>query len=381
MTVQTLRARLSWSDIEALTRADNDDARAEAARKVCSRINTIRLTDEERIQAEQILRLLSRDAAELVRRALAATLRNSPKLPRDVALKLAHDVETVALPILERSPMLSDKDLAEIIAAGDNARQVAIAGRPAISAPLSRFIATKAGRDAVLRIVDNHGAELDEAGLGGAITRFPGDADIAGSMTKRPRLPVAIAEKLVHLVSGAAFDHLVNHHELPPQLAIELAAGARERATLDLAAQAGLAGDMQRFVQQLALNERLTPSLVVRAALMGHMRFLEWALSELAGVPHRKTWLMVHDAGPLGLRAIFERSGLPTRMFPAIRTAVSVYHATEAEGGSGDRDSFRRRMIERALTQFQALPREDADYLLDRLDAIDLVRVAPRKAA
>lgn len=371
MTVQTMRSRLSHSDLVALTRSTNDDERAAATRKICRRIDATPLSDGETQQAEEILRILSRDAAELVRRAMAVTLSNSPKLPRDVAQKLAQDIDSIAMPILERSPMLSDRDLAEFIQSGSVERQVAIASRPIISAALGRFIVSKADREAVARVVANDGAELDEPALNHVLQRFPKDTELSDSMAHRDTLPMIIVEKLINVVSRSAFDHLVNHHELPPQLAIEIATGARERATLDLVAQAGMASDMERFVQQLALNGRLTPSLVVRAALMGHMRFLEWSLAELAGVPHRKTWLMVHDAGPLGLRAIFERSGLPSRMFPAIRTAVDVFHASESEGLADNRDAFRRRMLQRTLTQFQALPREDADYLLDRLDALD----------
>ena len=33
-----------------------------------------------------------------------------------------------------------------------------------------------------------------------------------------------------------------------------------------------------------------------------------------------------------------------------------------------DRARFRARMIERVLTQFQAIPKEDLDYLLEKLD-------------
>ena len=78
---------------------------------------------------------------------------------------------------------------------------------------------------------------------------------------------------------------------------------------------------------------------------------------------------MIHDSGPLGLKAVFDRSGLPTRLFPAFRAAVDVYHQIERDGFAFDRDGFRERMIERALTLFQSIPREDLDYLLEKLDA------------
>ena len=164
------------------------------------------------------------------------------------------------------------------------------------------------------------------------------------------------------------FDVLVNKHELPAQLAIDLAAGARERATVDLVEQAGRSHDMPRFVNQLNLNGRLTHSLIMRALCVGHMAFVEHALAELSGVPHSRVWLMIHDAGPLGLQAVFDRAGFPRKMLPAFRAGVAVYHETQLDGGPNDRARFRARMIERVLTQFQAIPKNDLDYLLEKLD-------------
>jgi uncharacterized protein (DUF2336 family) len=104
------------------------------------------------------------------------------------------------------------------------------------------------------------------------------------------------------------------------------------------------------------------------------MTFVEHALAELGGVPHSKAWLMIHDAGTLGLKTVFERAGLPSGMFTAFRLAIDIYHKTEMDGGPGDKERFRQRMVERVLTQFQAIPRADLEYLLDKLDALDNAR-------
>ncbi|MBS0334915.1 MAG: DUF2336 domain-containing protein, partial [Proteobacteria bacterium] len=93
-------------------------------------------------------------------------------------------------------------------------------------------------------------------------------------------------------------------------------------------------------------------------------------VAKLAQVPHHRTWLMIHDAGPLGLRAIYERAGLPARLFPAFRAAVDTYHAMEFDGGARDLERFQQRMLQRFLTQPQAAAREDVDYLLDKMDRL-----------
>jgi uncharacterized protein (DUF2336 family) len=381
MSIATMRSNLTQDDIRRLVRGDSPEERASAATKVCRRIDGMTLSDGDREHAAAILHVLANDVTVLVRRALAVTLKQSPNLPRELALQLARDVEAVAVPVIQHSPMLTDEDLVEIVLAGSPEKQVAVANRPTLSESLTEVIALYACRDAVQTAAANEGASFTDEAYAGVLKRFGDDPGVQGALISRVELPLHVTEKLLAVVSGELFDRLVNTHELPPQLAIEIASGARERATLDLVEQAGLSTDPERFVQQLHLNGRLTPSLIMRALCLGHMPFVEYALSELAGVPRSKAWLMIHDAGALGLKTIFERAGMPPGMFTAFRMAVDVYHKTEMDGGQGDRARFRQRMVERVLTQFQAIPRADLDYLLDKLNALEEVRRSNAPAA
>ncbi len=374
MTIATMRSSLTPEDIRRLVRGDNPEERALAAQKICRRIDAMDLSPEDHESAQQIMHMLALDTAELVRRALAVTLRNSPKLPRDIALRLANDVDAVAVPVLQNSPVLTDEDLVEIVLAGSPEKQVAIARRPALGEGLTEVIALYGVKPAVESVALNEGATFSNEAYAGLLNRFANDDDIKGALISRSTLHLHVTEKLVAMVTGDLFDRLVNKHELSPQLAIEIASGTRERATLDLVEQAGLSSDPTRFVQQLHLNGRLTPSLIMRALCLGHVNFVEHALAELAGVPHSKAWLMIHDAGTLGLKTIFERAGLPPGMFTAFRLAIDIFHKTDFDGGPGDRARFRQRMVERVLTQFQAIPRTDLEYLLDKLDALDDAR-------
>jgi uncharacterized protein (DUF2336 family) len=378
MSIVTMRAHLTDSDIRTLIKGPVDEDRAHAAHKICRCIEDAELSPEERAYAEEIIAVMAQDAAVLVRRALAVALKNSPKLPREIANKLARDVESIALPVILNSPMLTDADLIEIVCASPPIKQVAVASRETLSPAVTGAIAKFAVAEAVERALANDNAIFDEEGFDTALDRFAGVSQITAAMVHRNQLPLAITEKLVTIVAGEAFDHLVNNHELPPQIAIDLAMGARERATIDIIEQAVRQQDVGRFVQQLNLNGRLSPSLIMRGVCMGHMEFVEHALAELAGIPHGRMWLLIHDSGPLGLKSAFERSGLPPRLYPSFRAAVDVYHSIEREGAVTDRILFRKRMLERTLTLFKSVPKDDLDYLLEKLDASGLT--TPRSA-
>jgi uncharacterized protein (DUF2336 family) len=106
---------------------------------------------------------------------------------------------------------------------------------------------------------------------------------------------------------------------------------------------------------------------VLRALARGQITFVERAVAELSGVPHHRAWLMIHDAGALGLQAIYDRSGLPPRLFAAFRAGVDAYHALQVEGGAVSPETFQDRMLQRFLTQPHRGGREDAAYLLEKI--------------
>jgi uncharacterized protein (DUF2336 family) len=362
------RTPLSDIDIKRLVRSENADDRAVATHKICRVMERSPLTDLERSAAQEIIRMLAQDAAELVRRALAVTLRTSELLPHDVAMKLAQDVTTVAVPVLTHSPLFTDKDLTDIIRAGGPVRQVAIAKRETLSETVTASLAELAVEEAVVIACANDNAAFSDKGMGQVLDRFGASEVVHSVMVNRTILPASISERLIQVVSANLREQLVTKHAIKPEIAVEIVAAAQERATLDMADASGTASDPQELVRHLFANNRLTPSLMLRALARGHMPFFEHALAELSGVPHERTWLMVHDAGSLGLRAIYDRASLPGRLFQTFRMAVDTWRGLNAESGHLDPIQFQEKLIERFLTQVPFAPREDLIYLYERLD-------------
>lgn len=363
----TPRHRLNEADIRCLVKAEDEEERATAAHKLCRAMDRNELDPMEREAAQKIMRVLAADAAELVRRALAVTLKSSDLLPRDVAQKLARDVDTIALPIIGFSPAFTDDDLIEVLRVGDTARQTAIAGRPFVSRDLGEVIAAEGVEEAVRTLAANDNADVSEKAMTISVDRFP-HSDVVTALAYRKVLPVTITERLIELASDAVREHLVSRHALSADTAIRLATGARERATVDLIDQASASQDIAAFAAQLNARKALTPSLLLRSLARGVMPLFEHGISELSGVAHARAWLMIHDAGPLGLRAIYDRAGLPPRLFPAFRAGVDTWREMVAEDADLNREHFQQRMLERFLTLRPHAGRDDTAYLLEKLD-------------
>ncbi|RYF90394.1 MAG: DUF2336 domain-containing protein [Caulobacteraceae bacterium] len=377
----TTRASLTDIDVRTLLKGATADERALAAHKLCRAMDREALTPDERAKAADILRVMAADATELVRRALAVTLKSSPLVPRDVAMKLARDVESICLPLLNFSPAFSDDDLSEIVRLGGPVRQVAIAKRPQVSERVTDSLVEYGVEAAVETAAANDNANFSERTLTRALQRFEKSEKVLAAVAYRQVLPQSVTEKLINLVGDQLRDHLLTHQSVSPELALQIAIGTKERAIVDLVDLAGRTADPKAFAQHLNRAKRLTASLLLRALAHGHMSFFECAVAELAGVPHHRTWLMIHDAGQLGLRAIYERAGLPARLYSAFRVAVDTYHTMEFDGGARDRERFQERMLQRFLTQAHTTQRDDVDYMLDKLDRLAAARPERRAGA
>ena len=97
---------LTKGHVDRLLRDRSATARAETAAGVAAAFADGDLAPRERRMAEGILEILAADVAEEVRRSLAEHVKHSPLLPRRLAIALAEDVESVALPILRASEVL-----------------------------------------------------------------------------------------------------------------------------------------------------------------------------------------------------------------------------------------------------------------------------------
>src|SRR5687768_11864113 len=106
---------LTAADVQRLIANPSVEARAETAVKVAEAFELGALSDAERQLAEQIFRVMVQDAEVKVRESLSSHLKSSANLPHDIAVKMAKDVEQVALPVLEFSKVLSDADLIDIV--------------------------------------------------------------------------------------------------------------------------------------------------------------------------------------------------------------------------------------------------------------------------
>ncbi|TNE66533.1 MAG: DUF2336 domain-containing protein [Alphaproteobacteria bacterium] len=361
---------LSSADVAKLLQDPNIENRASAATKVAATFGGQGLTDSERKIAEDIFRFMLRDAAVRVRQALSESLKDNPDVPHDVAATLAQDVDEVAIPIIESSSVLTDQDLINIVRTRDASVQKAVAGRADVSEGLADALVDSSNEEVIATLVGNESAKISEGTFGKVLDKFSDSDLVKAPMALRGELPIAVAERLVTLVSEQLRDHIMTHHEISPAMASDLLLESREKATVSLLEGGKQSATVMELVDQLYDNGRLTPTLMLRALCMGDTTFFETALAKRVGIPVINAYQLVHDKGDLGLKRLFEAAEMPLQLLPVARAALDVAEETVKTGGD-DRELLRQLIIERVLTATENdIDTENLDYLIGKLQKV-----------
>lgn len=364
---QTVFKNFSEEDIRTAVRHPDVDKRVAATQKICISIRQ-GLAANERDFALKILHHIMTDAASMVRRALAITLRNSPELPRSIARKLIADIDNIAVPVLAESPVLTDDDLISVLSSRAAVKIRAIAKRSTVTGTIVDQVVRLGDNIAIANLAANDGAELSEATAQNILKLYHSDDLIKNAFIDRHDLPPSIVEKLLTLVSEEAAWRINKHHALPVELAIDLAGRARERASMELFDQVWVSRDLMGLVQRIHEQGRLTTSLILRAAGCGLMAFVEHGLSVKAEVPFGKARLMLHDTGPFGIRTLGHRAGFSAAQIRVLHAACVIHRDLEESGQFQSREQFQARMIQRLMSLSLPWDDHEQDWFMERLD-------------
>jgi uncharacterized protein (DUF2336 family) len=323
--------------------------RAEATRSLARAWLISDLTKEDRAAAEGALLMQLDDASPLVRQAMAEVFARSSDAPAAIVQALSLDQASVALPVLEHSPLLIDADLVDIIATGNCEMQCAVARRVNLPASVCAAIAEVGSASAALELIENAHAELAPFSWERIVERHGHLAAIRESMLLLEDLPAATRAALVVKLSETLTQFVVARNWLSADRAGRVAGEARDRSTVNIAARSR-GDDMRGLVRHLRATGQLTAGLILRTLLSGNLELFDHALVELSGLPQSRVFALLHDRGGASLHALLQRAGLPESTFAAFKMALEVNHETGFVDGAGGAARLRRRMVERVLT-------------------------------
>ena len=269
--------------------------------------------------------------------------------PAAIVQALSLDQPSVALPVLEHSPLLIDADLVDIVATGNCEMQCAIARRIKLPASVCAAIAEVGSAAAALELIENAYAELAPFSWDRIVERHGHLAAIRESMLVLEDLPAATRAALVAKLSETLAQFVVARNWLSADRAGRLTSEARDRSTMNIAARSR-GEDIGGLVRHLRATGQLTAGLILRALLSGNLELFDAALAELSELPKARVSALLHDRGGASLHALLKRAGLPESTFAAFHVALEAAHEGGFVDNVKDAVRLRRRMVERVLT-------------------------------
>src|SRR5438105_6354407 len=323
--------------------------RAEATRSLARALLISDLSTDDRAAAEGALLMLLDDPSPLVRLAMAEVFARSAEAPAAIVQALSLDQPSVALPVLEHSPLLIDADLVDLVATADCQTQCAIARRVKLPASVCAAIAEVGTPAAALELIENAHADLAPFSWDRIVERHGHLAAIREAMLVLDDLPAATRAALVAKLSGTLAQFVVARNWLSADRAERIASEARDRSTVNIAARSR-GDEMRELVRHLRATGQLTAGLILRALLSGNLELFDHALSELSDLPQARVSALLHERGATSLRALLIRAGLPESTFAAFKVALEASHETGYVDSLGGVARLRRRIVERVLT-------------------------------
>jgi len=359
--MKTASMILTAQDVERLLKDDSADSRVNVLEKVTKHYDANVFAGREREVAEQIFRLLMKDAVIRVRETLAERIRENPDIPRDIILHMANDVDSVALPVLESTTVLSDADFVNIIeASNDLGKLMAISKRPTVSERVSDALAETNYPQVVTSLLENDGAQISERTLDNIVSEFRGHPGVIESMVERRSLPITLVERLVTEASDAIAEQLSAKYNLNKEDVRKEASSSHDDVMLRMMKYDITDEEAVALVRQMAAQDRLNASLVMTALCRGQLTFFTAALAHYAHIPIANAHKLIADKGEHGFRGLYAKSGLPDSMAEAIRVIlheVKNMQATDAVPGSL---FYANHLVERVLA---AAGHRDVEYL------------------
>jgi len=300
----------------------DEGARIAVAQRVGSCLAVEDIAAADRKAAELLAQTLAADAIEQVRAALSIAIREAKHLPRELAMMLAHDVDSVACPFLEVTDVFSDADWQSLILTISRSGRIAVAKRKSLSEGLTLSLAELGDSVVAETLVENPNATMGAAVCDALLDRFASEIWVIDKLADRDDLLGDIVVKLTTRVSAAAREKLAATYKLDDFTA-PVAAEAETAAILN-SVKLLSAKDLLAAAETLHSEKRLTPSLLLAATREGQPAFFEVGLSVVSGRSLTHVRSVLERADENTVRGLFEKTGVPDYLMEEFWAEVEV---------------------------------------------------------
>lgn len=281
-----------------LSEDKDEEVRVELGHKIGALLPDLSEAQGEKVRDPvfQVLETLAKDQIPRVRAVIAEEIKTLDNVPPRIAKMLAEDVESlVAAPILRYSPLLTNRDLVELLEnglAGD--ALVALARRSNLDMAVSDAVVDTDEMPAISALLENKSAEIGESAMAKIVDLAEPHKDMHEPLVNRGGLSERMITRIAGFVSASLLDPLIKHNALVDD---DMAERLREQVAkrLDTAEDPEDEGDDSggdddaEFERAKTLHGKgeLTPKVFMDAVKRSERAFIIHALSFASELPTR----------------------------------------------------------------------------------------------
>lgn len=299
-------------ELENIFESRGTDERSSIAMRVGDVLCDADVTGSERKAAEALARKLVEDAVDLVRVELAKSVARAHRLPRDIAMRIAHDIDDVSCPFLQITEVFSDSDWQQLVLTISRAARIAVAQRETMSEALAVALAESGDSVVADTLAGNPALPVTGTVCYKLIDRFTSETWILDKLAEHVDLPETVAATLVGKVSSAMRAKLAMRYGVPEATdlpALEAGVAAMLKIISDTPSQR-----IPDLVERLRRDGRLSPGLMLEVLREGMLGFVEAAFSAISGLRIVQVRGMIANGGAGPVIKLLQQSRIPAEL-------------------------------------------------------------------
>lgn len=258
-----------------------------------------RLTDQQRALMTDVLGRLLGTVEMEVRRHLVEALSRSPASQPDLEARLASDSIEVARPILERSSVVRNPALMDIVIQCAEEHRMAIALRETVSPPLTEALAErgfKGSEDDVLEgLIRTEDPVLSRRAMELLVAESKRNGQFQQPLLTQNDLPADLAHEVYWWVAAALRRHILKTFVIDQAVLDPMLERAVKRAVVEYDDTQSVQSRALQLARRLNELGELTDGFLLRTLRQGRLSLFTAAFAARAKIAFNTVWRIVTD--------------------------------------------------------------------------------------
>ena len=325
-----------FSEIDVLDLKENpsDNSKLAIVNKLARNYGSNQLTEEEKVVADQILRLLAKDISKRIRISISEKFCQNTEIPYEVALQLASDMEEfVAVPVIQFSSLLNEEDLLEIVKNQKGEKQRAVARRQDLTEGLKNSLIDFGETKTITTLADNNSAKLSKEQCKKILEGHKNNQDVLRSMIENKKVDDDGTLEIIMNTSEDLKNLIILKYGITDKAVSSIVQDSKE-ATLIAMIRANMEDQdtSRKLVDSLHGKGEISFPLLIKALGIGAIDFFYGAMAKFAQVDISNVQKVIEEGGEAGTKKLFKKAQIPEKMANATFSLVQIVKKHKSAG-------------------------------------------------